>query len=84
QAALATTRANLDRTKPLVEQDALSQKDLDDATGQFQQASAGVAQAKAQVVQAELNLSYATITSPVDGISSYALQADGTNLSASN
>ena len=84
QAALQTTRANLDRTKPLVEQDALSQKDLDDATGQFQQASAGVAQAKAQVVQAELNLSYATITSPVDGISSYALQADGTYLSASN
>lgn len=84
QAALATTSANLDRTKPLVEQDALSQKDLDDATGQFQQASAGVAQAKAQVVQAELNLSYATIASPVDGISSYALQADGTYLSASN
>jgi membrane fusion protein, multidrug efflux system len=84
QAALETTRANLERTKPLVEQDALSQKDLDDATGQFQQASAAVAQAKAQVVQAELNLSYTTITSPVDGISSYALQADGTYLSTSN
>jgi membrane fusion protein (multidrug efflux system) len=84
QAALETTRSNLERTKPLVQQDALSQKDLDDATGQFQQASAAVAQAKAQVVQAELNLSYTTITSPVDGISSYALQADGTYLSTSN
>ena len=30
QAAMETAQANLTRTKPLVEQDALSQKDLDD------------------------------------------------------
>ncbi len=84
QAAMETARANLARTKPLVEQDALSQKDLDDATGQYQQNAAAVEQAKQQVVQAQLNLSYCTITSPVDGISSYAQQADGTYLSTSN
>jgi len=84
QAAMDNAQANLNRTKPLVEQDALSPKDLDDATGQYRQAAAAVAQAKQQVVQAQLNLSYCTITSPVDGASSFAQQADGTYISTSN
>src|SRR5215475_14490710 len=84
QAAMQTAKANLDRTKPLVAQDALSQKDLDDATGTYQQSVAAVEQAKQQVIQAQLNLSYCTIASPVDGISSYAQQADGTYLSPTN
>src|SRR5215831_11701203 len=49
QAAMEVAKANLARTKPLAEQNALSQKDLDDATGQFEQTSAAVAQAKAQL-----------------------------------
>jgi membrane fusion protein (multidrug efflux system) len=40
EAALETARLNLERTKPLTEQNALSQKDLDDATGQYQSAAA--------------------------------------------
>jgi len=84
QAAMENAQANLTRTKPLVEQDALSPKDLDDATGQYRQAAASVEQAKQQVVQAQLNLSYCTITSPVDGASSFAQQADGTYISTSN
>ena len=84
QAAMQTAKANLDRTKPLVKQDALSQKDLDDATGTYQQSVAAVEQAQQQVIQAQLNLSYCTITSPVDGISSFAQQADGTYLSPTN
>src|SRR6185295_3319078 len=46
QAAMETAQANLTRTKPLVEQDALSQKDLDDAKGQYLQNAAAVEQAK--------------------------------------
>jgi membrane fusion protein, multidrug efflux system len=84
QAAMATAKANLDRTKPLAAQNALSQKDLDDATGQFEQTSAAVAQAKAQLDEAKLNLSYTTITSPVTGVSSFAAVADGTYLNAQN
>src|SRR5215471_5630784 len=84
QAALEVAKANLSRTKPLAEQNALSQKDLDDATGQFQQASAAVEQTKAQLEEAELNLSYTTITTPVTGVSSYAAIADGTYLSPQN
>ena len=84
EAALEVAKANLARTKPLVEQNALSQKDLDDAQGQFDQAAAAVEQSKAQVSEAELNLSYTTITSPVTGISSYAAVADGTYVNPQN
>lgn len=83
-AALETSRRNLARTKPLVEQNALSMKDLDDATGQFQSASAGVEQAKAQVEAAKLDLSYTTITSPVTGVSSSVHQTEGTYISPQN
>jgi membrane fusion protein (multidrug efflux system) len=81
---MKTARLNLERTKPLAEQNALSQKDLDDATGQFQSTSAAVDQARAQVEQAKLNLSYTVITSPLDGITSAALQQDGTYINPQN
>jgi membrane fusion protein, multidrug efflux system len=84
EAALETARLNLARTKPLTEQNALSQKDLDDATGQYQSTAAAVEQAKAQVETAQLNLSYTTITSPVTGVSSSARQTDGTYVSPQN
>lgn len=84
QAAALVAKQNLDRTKPLTEQNALSQKDLDDATGQYEQTQAAVAQAKAQLDTAQLNLSYTTIRSPVDGVSSYAQVADGTYLNPQN
>ena len=84
QAALEVASANLKRTKPLAEQNALSQKDLDDAQGQYEQAQAAVAQGKAQLEEAKLNLSYTTITSPVDGVSSFAAVADGTYVNPQN
>jgi membrane fusion protein (multidrug efflux system) len=84
EASLEVARTNLARTKPLVELNALSQKDLDDARGQFETSAASVAQSKAQLDSAQLDLSYATITSPVDGISSFSAVADGTYLDAKN
>ncbi len=84
QAALEVARANLARTKPLAQQNALSQKDLDDAQGQYEQSAAAVEQAKAQLEEAKLNLSYTTITSPVTGVSSFAAVADGTYVNAQN
>ncbi len=82
QAALDVAQANLARTKPLAQQNALSQKDLDDAQGQYEQSAAAVAQSKAQLESAKLDLSYTTITSPVDGVSSFAAVADGTYVNA--
>jgi len=84
KASLETARSNLARTKPLAEQKALSQKDLDDAKGQFESASASVEQSSAQVETARLNLSYTTISSPVTGVTSAAQQTDGTYISTNN
>ena len=64
--------------------DALSQKDLDDAKGQYESYAAAVDQAKAQVETAKLNLSYTVITSPVTGITSFAQQTEGTYISTQN
>jgi len=84
EAALEVARANLARTKPLAAANALSQKDLDDATGQFQSSAASVDQAKAQLESAKLNLSYCTIASPVNGVAGAALQQEGTYISPQN
>lgn len=80
QAALETARLNFARVKPLAEQNALSKKDLDDAKGTYETNGASVEQAKAQLETALLNLSYCTITSPLDGITSAALKQDGSYL----
>ena len=83
-AAMETAKANLARVKPLAEMDALSQKDLDDAKGQYESYAAAVDQAKAQVETAKLNLSYTVITSPVRGITSFAQQTEGTYINQQN
>lgn len=82
EARLQTARQNLARVKPLAAQNALSQKDLDDAIGQEQAAAAAVEAAKAQVIEADLNLGYTTIRSPVTGVASRALQREGAYLNA--
>jgi membrane fusion protein, multidrug efflux system len=84
QASLEVARADLERTKPLAAQDALSQKDLDDANGQFLAAAAAVEEAKARLETARLNLSYCTIVSPVAGITGAAELQDGTYVSPLN
>ena len=84
KAAHDTALANLKRVKPLVELNALSQKDLDDATGQEQTTKASLEQATASVESAKLNLSYTTITSPLRGVAAAAQQKEGAYLSAQN
>ena len=84
EARWATAKANLARIKPLVEQNAVSKKDLDDATGQEQATAASVLAAQGKVREAEINLSYTVITSPVTGLSSQAKKQDGTYISASD
>ena len=81
KAAFKTAKLNLDRVEPLAKLNALSQKDLDDAIGSYQSALAQVTQAEAQLEMALLNLSYCTIRSPIDGITSSAIQQEGAYLS---
>jgi membrane fusion protein (multidrug efflux system) len=82
QARLNTATANLARVKPLAAQNALSQSDLDQAIGEFEASSAAVAAARAKVTQAELNLGYATIRSPVTGVAGQSLQRQGAFINA--
>jgi len=79
EAAYTTAKADLARVKPLAAKNAVSQKDLDDATGKEMATHASVEAAKAAVVAAEanvesaqLNLDFTQITSPVTGIAGIA------------
>jgi membrane fusion protein (multidrug efflux system) len=79
EARWATAKANLARVKPLAEQNAVSQKDLDDAVGTEQStrasvvsAQASVAAAQAAVDKAQLDLGFTKIISPIDGIAGIA------------
>lgn len=79
EAAYSTAKADLARVKPLAAKNAVSQKDLDDATGKEMATHASVEAAKAAVVAAEanvesaqLNLDFTKIISPVTGIAGIA------------
>jgi membrane fusion protein, multidrug efflux system len=84
QARLQTANANLAIVKPLTAVHAASVRDLDDAIGRQEAATAAVQSAKATVMQAELNLGYTTITTPLTGLSSYARVQDGAYVNLEN
>jgi membrane fusion protein (multidrug efflux system) len=72
QAIWTVAKANLKRIRPLAAQNAVSQKDLDDAVGSEASAQASVISAQASVDKAALDLSFTRIISPVDGIAGIA------------
>jgi membrane fusion protein (multidrug efflux system) len=78
-----TAVANLARIKPLAEKNAVSQKDLDDATGSELSARAALDQATAALDTAKLNLDFTRITSPINGIAGIAKAQIGDLLSPS-
>ena len=77
QARKETALINLNRIRPLAKKKAVAQKELDDAEGYYRESAAAVEQARARVVQAELDLGYCTIKTPVTGLSSYAVMREG-------
>ena len=82
-ARFETTKANLDRIKPLAALNAVSQKDLDDATGAHLSAKAQLEAAEASLKTAKLNLGFTKIISPVTGIAGIAKAQIGDLLSPS-
>jgi len=72
KARWSTAKANLTRIIPLAEQNAVSKKDLDDATGQEQAAHAAVISAEAVVEKARLDIDFTKIVSPIGGIAGIA------------
>lgn len=69
---------DLDRIKPLYEQNAASQLDLDNATAAYESAKAEVTVSRADLTQAELTLGYTQVTSPISGYISERVADIGT------
>jgi membrane fusion protein (multidrug efflux system) len=84
QAALARAQANAtqataqaERYKPLIEANAISKQDYINAVASQKSAEADVAAAKAALQTAQINLGYASVTSPIAGRIGRALVTEG-------
>lgn len=82
QANLASLRTKLNRYKQLVSSNAVSKQEYDDLLGQVNVAEAQVAAAKAQVTNANVDLGYSTIRSPISGQSGRSLVTAGALVTA--
>jgi membrane fusion protein, multidrug efflux system len=69
----AHNRVQLEREQGLLKSGMVSQQDVDNASANFADADGQVQAAEAQVQQADLNLSYTQIRSPLDGVAGLAL-----------
>lgn len=84
QAALAQERSRNEQTqreaerlKDLVAKRAISQREADDAASSFKTASGALQAALARVREAELNLSYTSVTAPIAGVSGRTQRSQG-------
>lgn len=66
-ALAAKAKRDVERLRPLYEQNAASQLDLDNAIAALENAEANVAMSQADLDQAELELSYTVVRSPLSG-----------------
>ncbi len=67
EALALKAKRDLDRIRPLYEQNAASQLDLDNAIATYESATASVSMSKADLTQAQMELSYTTVRSPISG-----------------
>ncbi len=68
KARLVQAKQNLARVKPLLAEQAVSQKDLDDAVAEELAAKAALEAAEGDVVKAKFDLDNTLITAPTDGL----------------
>jgi membrane fusion protein (multidrug efflux system) len=81
EARLAQAKKNAARLKPLFAEQAVSQKEYDDATSAEAIAAADLQAAKARLTEARLNLIYTKVESPASGIAGRAQRSEGTLVS---
>ena len=67
EAQALKAKRDLDRIRPLYEQNAASQLDLDNAEAAYESSIATVAMSEADLAQAELELGYTIVRSPLSG-----------------
>ena len=78
RARLEQAQQDLERLKGLADRRAISQREADQAATGLKAAVAAVQLAEARVRQSELNLSYASVSAPIAGITGRAQQSIGT------
>ncbi len=78
QARHDQARRNLARVTPLRKENAVSQREFDDAVSAEAIAAADVLAAEARVREANLNLGYTRVESPISGVAGRALVSEGT------
>ncbi len=78
QARLESARRDVKRLTPLRKQNSVSQQDLDNAMSAEEIAQADVKSAEAKLQDARLNLEYARVESPVNGVAGREQVSEGT------
>lgn len=68
EARVVQARQNLARVTPLLAEQAVSQKDVDDAVAEDLSSKASLESAKAELIKAEFDLNNTLITAPIDGL----------------
>ncbi|MGF6273730.1 membrane fusion protein (multidrug efflux system) [Massilia sp. UYP11] len=82
EANLVASRAIAERYKPLVEANAVSKQEFDNAVAAQKQGEAEVAAAKAQLRVAQINLGYTNVNAPITGRIGRALVTEGALVSS--
>ena len=82
QARNEQSRRESVRLKQLAAEKAISQKEYDDATSNLKLSGATLQAAEAKLREAELNLSYTSVTAPVSGVSGRAVRSEGSLITA--
>jgi len=82
EANLVASRAIAERYKPLVEANAVSKQEFDNAVAAQKQGEAEVAAAKAQLRVAQINVGYTNVNAPITGRIGRALVTEGALVSA--
>lgn len=75
------TRRDFERMKTLRQDNAVSQKDYDDALSAYEAAQAAVKVAQAGVTDAKINLQYTKVLAPISGITGKEAQSVGSLIS---
>ena len=82
EARLVQAKQDLARVKPLLAEQAVSQKDVDDAVAGDLTAKALLQGAKAELIKAQFDLDNTLITAPIDGLSERSRYYEGRLVSA--
>ncbi len=76
-ARMVNARQALNRILPLYKENAVSQKDRDDAVADFASAKSAWQSSKAKLEEAQINLGYTTVLAPIDGYTSKETVSEG-------